>query len=191
MRLFARLYHDLDTTTRTSEKTAALERYFREAPARDAAWALWLLSGRRMKRAVSGPMLFRWATEVTGLPEWLVGECYSAVGDGSETIALLLPPPAQAVEPPPLHRLIEERIVPLAKLDEEGKKAVVLRTWSELEARERFLFHKLLSGTYRVGAAAKLVARALANVVGVDPAVMAHRLTGDWKPTPDDETSFR
>lgn len=182
MRLFARLYHELDTTTRTSEKVAALERYFREAPARDAAWALWLLSGRRMKRSVSSTSLFRWATEVTGLPEWLVAECYATVGDGSETIALLIPPPAERTDPPALHRLIEERIVPLAKLDEEGKKALVLRTWSELEARERFLLHKMLSGTYRVGAAAKLVARGLANVVGIDPAVMAHRLTGDWKP---------
>lgn len=183
MRLFARLYHELDTTTRTSEKVAALERYFREAPPRDAAWALWLLTGRRMKRAVSSPALFRWATEVTGLPEWLMGECYSAVGDGSETIALLLPPPTEQVEPPSLHGLIEERIVPLTKMDDEAKKALVLRTWSELDARERFLFHKLLSGTYRVGAAAKLVARGLAQAFEVDSAVMAHRLTGDWKPT--------
>ena len=37
MQRFTQLYDDLDTTTRTNQKVAALVRYFREAPPADAA----------------------------------------------------------------------------------------------------------------------------------------------------------
>ena len=49
---------------------------------------------------------------------------------------------------------------------------------------ERFVWHKLIGGSWRVGVSTTLVVRALARAAGVDPAVMAHRLTGDWEPTP-------
>ena len=51
MRAFAELFAALDRTTRTQEKVAALEAYFRAAPPADAAWALWFLSGRQIGRA--------------------------------------------------------------------------------------------------------------------------------------------
>ncbi len=40
MKRFAQLYAELDGTNSTNAKLAALERYFREAPAEDAAWAV-------------------------------------------------------------------------------------------------------------------------------------------------------
>lgn len=58
--------------------------------------------------------------------------------------------------------------------------------WKELDATERFIFHKLLLGEFRVGVARTLVARALANVAGVPADTMAHRLMGDWQPTAED-----
>src|SRR5512142_2179384 len=91
MRRFTRLYFELDATNRTGEKVAALERYFAEAPPADAAWALYFLTGRRLKRAIPYMRLREWAAEAAGLPLWLLDECYDAVGDLSETIALLLP----------------------------------------------------------------------------------------------------
>src|SRR5512140_2932841 len=91
MRRFTRLYFELDATNRTGEKVAALERYFAEAPPADAAWALYFLTGRRLKRAIPYLRLREWAAQAAGLPLWLLDECYDAVGDLSETIALLLP----------------------------------------------------------------------------------------------------
>src|SRR3712207_8732743 len=41
-------------------KLAALLRYFRQAPADDAAWAAWFLSGRRLKRVVGRAALREW-----------------------------------------------------------------------------------------------------------------------------------
>src|SRR5512142_678810 len=95
MRRFTRLYFELDATNRTGEKVAALERYFAEAPPADAAWALYFLTGRRLRRAVPHMRLREWAAEAAGLPLWLLEECYDAVGDLSETIALLLPAPGR------------------------------------------------------------------------------------------------
>ncbi len=52
MKRFARLFQELDRTTKTNPKVDALEAYFREAPSADAAWGLFFLTGNRIKRAV-------------------------------------------------------------------------------------------------------------------------------------------
>ncbi|MDX2114541.1 MAG: ATP-dependent DNA ligase [Planctomycetota bacterium] len=190
MKRFTRLYDELDATTRTSEKEAALEAYFREAPPADAAWALALLTGRRPRRGVSPRQLRDWAAEHTGLPAWLIDECYDAVGDLSETIALLLPRcdeagTGRAVEYP-LHRVINEFVAPLASMAEPQKRGLIVRLWQELEPRQRYILHKLISGSFRVGAARRLVVRALARVAEIEPALMEHRLLGSWLPTAQD-----
>ena len=63
MKLFAALYAELDKTTRTNEKVAAMKRYFTEAPPEDAIWAVALLTGRRPKRPVRTSDLRIWAAE--------------------------------------------------------------------------------------------------------------------------------
>ncbi len=190
MRRFTRLFIELDRTTRTGEKVEALRRYFAEAPDADAAWALAVLTGRKVRRAVSTTRLREWVAEASGYPLWLVEESYDAVGDLAETLALLLPDrPADdrggAPEPPPLHRVMEEWIVPLPGLDDAGKRPVVEEAWRRLGETGRFIFHKLLTGGFRVGVGNRLVIRALAEERGMEPAVVAHRLTGRWEPTPE------
>lgn len=181
MQRFAELYYRLDATTRTSEKLRALQDYFEGAPARDAAWVLAILSGGKLIRAVSSRRLRDWVGEATGLPHWLIAESYDAVGDLSETMALLLPPVAHGTDRP-LHEIIEDRLLPLPALSEREQRAIVMQTWQELDERQRYLYHKMILGSMRVGVAARLVVRALANVADVDPAIMAHRLTGQWTP---------
>ena len=90
MRRFTALFDAIDGTTRTSDKVAALVAYFREAPPADAAWALWFLSGHRVKRAGPTARLREWTAEESGLPAWLVEESYHEVGDLAETAALLV-----------------------------------------------------------------------------------------------------
>jgi DNA ligase-1 len=90
VRAFADLYDALDRTTSTNAKVAAIVEYLRSAPAADAAWALFFLTGRRLKRLLPSRLLHAWTLELTGLPEWLVKESYAAVGDQAEAIALLL-----------------------------------------------------------------------------------------------------
>ncbi|MDB6171430.1 MAG: ATP-dependent ligase [Chthoniobacteraceae bacterium] len=185
MRRFTRLFVALDETNRTNEKVAALESYFREANPRDAAWALHFLSGRKLPRTVTSTALRNWAAEAAGLPSWLVEECHDAVGDLAETAALLLPDTPSTIDLP-LHELIENRLLPMRDAPETMRKEMLLRTWSELDAKERLVWNKLITGSFRVGVAQTLVVRALASVAGVEQAIMAHRFTGRWQPTADD-----
>lgn len=180
MNRFAALFAALDGTTKTGAKTAALADYFREAPEADRVWTVALLTGRRPKRAVNSTELRLWAAEAAGIPDWLFEESYTVVGDLAETIALLLPPPASSAEP-----TLDDTIRSLIRLTGqpvEARKAAVLQAWSQLPATERFLFNKLLTGGFRMGVAQGLLTRALAQATGVEEAILAHRLMGDWDP---------
>jgi DNA ligase-1 len=186
MKLFAQLCRELDASGSVEAKLQALERYFRQAPARDAAWALSFLIGRRLpRRGVTSADLRGWVADAAGLPLWLVDKSYEAVGDLAETLALLLPP-APAPQPPPLHVLVEERLLRLSELEPEARRRVVLQTWQELDGWQRFVWHKLMTGGFRLGVARSLTARALARLAGVEPAVIEHRLMGNWRPTAAD-----
>ena len=90
MKRFAQLYDDIDRTTSTNGKVAALVGYLADAPPADAAWALFFLTGRRLKRHLPTRLMHDWTLELTGLPEWLVEQSYAVVGDFAEAIALLL-----------------------------------------------------------------------------------------------------
>ena len=184
MKRFAQLFRELDQTTRTNEKVAALERYFSDAPAADAAWALNFLSGRTLPRLVPTRLLWSLIIDEVKLPEWLLAECYEAVGDMAEAMALLLPDGNSEADPP-LSQLVGQRLLPLAKLPDSAKRSLLIQTWRELNRAERLVWNKLITGEFRVGAARTLVVRALANAAGMDPAIMAHRTMGKWQPTAD------
>ena len=185
MRRFTRLFERLDGTTRTAEKVAALEAYFRDAPGSDAAWALHFLIGRRLKRAVGTRLLREWVAGETGYPAWLVEESYDAVGDLAETLALLLPEP-EARRDAPLHELVESLLLPLREADDATKREMLLRAWRSMDGSQRLVWNKLITGGFRVGVQRTLVARALAGIAGVAPAVMSHRLMGAWSPTAEE-----
>ena len=190
MKAFTDLYWRLDATTSTSEKVAALRDYFAAAPAGDAAAALGVLSGARQLRSVSTSQLRAWAADVTGLPAWLVEECYAHVGDLAETLALVLPEPEIATDEPGdrgLAEIMRTTIHDLRGADEARTREVVTAVWRRLAPRERIVWHKLLTGGLRVGVSRTLVARALAEVAGIDQAEMAHRLMGG---PPDDADGF-
>jgi DNA ligase-1 len=185
MQRFARLYDRLDGTTSTNARVTAMVEYFRDVPPADGAWAVWCLTGRRLKRLVPSRLLRQWGAEAAGLPDWLLESSYQHVGDLAETLNLLVPEPAPAQDTPLLHELIEARIRPLGRLDEAGKRRQVKSAWNELVGTERFLYNKLLTGALRVGVSRRLVTRALAELAGIDSGLMAHRLMGDWQPTPE------
>jgi len=182
VREFTALFVQLDRTNRTAEKVEALADYFRRAPPEDAAWALAFLIGRRRRRAVSSRQLLSWVGEHSGWPVWLVEESYDRVGDLAETIALLVRSPGAGTDLP-LHRLVSERLARLSEIPEPERKALMFGAWDELTREQCFVWNKLLTGGFRVGASRTLVARALAVVAGLPQAVMAHRLMGGWQPT--------
>jgi DNA ligase 1 len=178
---FALLYAAVDETTATNEKVAALVSYFRNAPAEDAAWAVHFLIGRRPKRLVGSRKLAAWASREANLPDWLFEESYQTVGDLAETITLILPDTGASSELP--LSLWVDRLLRLRGEEDDVQREVMVRSWRELDRKERFVWNKLITGEFRVGASHRLVIRALAEVSGVDEGVVAHRLMGSWDPS--------
>ena len=183
MQRFAALYRELDRSTATSDKRAALAAYFRDAPPEDAAWALWLLSGGKLAKIANTTELRDWIVEESGQPDWLVDESHAHVGDLAETLALLLddPPTSDDV---PLSTWIEERLLPVAGTEPARRRDAVVAGWRSLDFDQRLLFNKLLTGALRVGVSQRLVQQALAELSGVDIARIAQRMLGAWSPSP-------
>src|SRR3989442_3714191 len=90
VRRFAALYDALDSTNSTNAKVAAMQAYFAEAPPADAAWALFFLTGGRLKRLIAPRLLATWGCERARIPDWLFGESFRAAGGLAEAIAPLL-----------------------------------------------------------------------------------------------------
>jgi DNA ligase-1 len=95
MKPFAALYRELDATTSSLAKQAALQRYLQNADPSSAAWAVYFLAGGKPRQLVPVKLLRQLAQQAAGLPPWLFDETYEAVGDLAETISLLLPAPDQ------------------------------------------------------------------------------------------------
>ena len=182
MKVFVNLYASLDETTKTSVKVRAMSDYFAAAPRSDAAWAVYFLTGQKPRQVVPTAKLRAWAAAEAEIPDWLFEESYHAVGDLAETIALLLPEPSAASDVP-LTTWVEDRLLPLRAATEDDQRSAMLRAWSEMDDRQRFVWNKLITGSFRVGVSKGLVIKALADVSGVDAAAIAHRLMGDWRPT--------
>jgi DNA ligase-1 len=155
------------------------------APPKDAAWALTFLTGRSLKRSVATPRLREWMAEAAHLPLWLVEECYEAVGDLAETLALLLPPAGSPLEQP-LHQVVEETLLPLARMKDPERREHLLNVWSRLGTAQRLVWNKLMTGAFRVGASRALVSRGIAEAANVPASQITHRLMGSWSPTEAD-----
>lgn len=182
MKRFAALYDAIDASTGTLAKVRALSEYFERAPAEDAAWTVAFLTGRRPKRLVRATDLRTWAAELADIPAWLFEESYAQVGDLAETISLLVPDDA-AESTDSFSTWVNDRLLPLKTMEREVQREELRRAWRELNGTARFVFNKLLTGSFRVGVSSGLVVRALAAVSGVPADVVAHRLMGQWEPS--------
>ncbi|SFI82315.1 ATP-dependent DNA ligase [Planctomicrobium piriforme] len=184
MQRFTALYTQLDETTKTNRKIAAMRDYFSGVDPADGAWAVYFLCGQKLKRLVLARNLRAWCAQTARIPDWLFDESYDAVGDLAETIALLLPS-SQTSTDLPLHHWIESVLLPLAKLDESSQRERLMAAWPQLSTQSCYVLNKLVTGSFRVGVSQKLVVRALADAGNLPTATIAHRLMGSWQPTPE------
>ncbi len=204
---FTQLFQAIDSTTSLNAKVSALRHYFRDADPADAAWALYLLLGKTRKRLVTSKVLRDTFLQITAIPDWLFEDCYAQTGDTAEVIALLLRDIDLSVEcralndtnsvlstgdggqmlSTPCQSLCQwmEEVIPRVRAvqSDSDRQALIVSWWAVLNGDEVFVLNKLLTGAFRMGAAEKLVIRALAEEFGIAEAVMAHRLMGDVSPT--------
>ncbi|VVM98152.1 DNA ligase [Pseudomonas fluorescens] len=177
MKAFAELYADLDATTSSNAKLAAMQRYFAQAEPEDAAWAVYFLSGGRPRQLVPAKILRELAVEYSGLSTWLFEESYQAVGDLAETISLVLPEALHS-STDGLATWIEEKLLPLRGESPEVLGERLPQLWAQLDRHSLMLCIKLITGSFRVGVSKLLVTRALASMAHLDSKRVAQRLVG-------------
>jgi len=180
MKAFAQLFTSLDETNKTNEKVKVLKNYFNCVPDTDKMHMLALFSGRKPKRQINATQFRVWAIEASNIPAWLFEESYHVVGDLAETVALLLPDHGNSSNKT-LTEWIGE-INALNNMPEVEKHDWLNRSWAMLDAQERFVFNKILTGSFRVGVSQNLVIKALADVAELDAATITHRMMGNWMP---------
>ena len=178
MKDFALLINTLDSTNKTNAKVDAMVSYLQTANSSDRLWFLALFTGKRPKRPVNTNLLKQWALELTQLPEWLFVESYASVGDLGETLSLILPNAEQTIEKSLTQWMAE--LIALRDLTEEEKKAYVLESWNGLNHLERFIFNKLIGGSFRIGVSKKLLINALSKYSGIDANILMHSIMGKW-----------
>ena len=186
MKAFAALYAELDATTSSKAKLAAMAQYFRHAPPEDAAWAAYFLAGGKPRQLVPAKLLRQYGAQAAGIADWLFEESYQAVGDLAETLALLLPDEG-AGDDAGLSVWMRERLLPLRGLPPDECLAALHALFGLLDAQGRFVCGKLITGSLRVGVSRLLLTRALAEVAGLDAKRIAQRLIGytDLRAVPD------
>ncbi|TKK43007.1 ATP-dependent DNA ligase [Pseudomonas fluorescens] len=177
MKAFAQLYANLDATTSSNAKLAALQAYFLQAPPADAAWAVYFLSGGRPRQLVPTRLLRDMATEAAGIEPWLFEESYQSVGDLAETISLLLPESTYTSEDG-LAVWLEEKLLPLRGLPPLDLADRLPALWAQLDQPSLMVCIKLITGSFRVGVSKLLVTRALAAMADLDSKRVAQRLVG-------------
>lgn len=178
MKHFAELISTLESTNKTNAKIDAMVHYLHTAPENDKLWFLALFTGKRPKRPVNTNLLKQWALEITGLPEWLFLESYSSVGDLGETLSLILPPPVNDIQKS-LSQWMTELISLKYQTDDE-KKTYVTESWNGLDYTERFIFNKLIGGSFRIGVSKKLLISALSKYSEIDSSQLMHSIMGKW-----------
>ncbi|MGN6177942.1 MAG: ATP-dependent DNA ligase [Mucilaginibacter sp.] len=180
MKAFAQLFLSLDETNKTNEKVKVLKDYFNCVPDTDKMHMLALFTGRRPKRPINATLIRTWAMEASNIPPWLFEESYHVVGDLAETMALLMPQ-KESTNNKNLTQWIAE-LNAIGEKPEEERKLWLLDSWATLDTQERFVFNKLLTGSFRVGVSQNLVIKALSDISGLDAATLTHRIMGNWMP---------
>src|SRR5437870_4365957 len=91
MKDFALLTEDIAASKSSREKEEVLASYLSQLSLKDAAIAVYLLSGKKQFQVLKPILLQKWACELAGINEWLLHLCQDVVADFSETVALVLP----------------------------------------------------------------------------------------------------
>jgi DNA ligase 1 len=185
MENLAKLYDKIDQTKSTKEKIQYIKDYFLNHPSEDAAWALFFLSGHKIKRLIGSRKLFEWCLEKVDLPEWLISESYAAVGDTAETIALLMNSneSKSTIKQHSLSEWLRDKILPLQGLNADLQKEKIWQYWDELDQQGIYILNKILTGSLRIGVSHLLTIQALSLALNVPKEILSQRLMGSWTPT--------
>ncbi|WP_020180131.1 cisplatin damage response ATP-dependent DNA ligase [Methylopila sp. M107] len=156
MNRFAFLLDRLSYEPRRNAKIRLIADYLRETPDPERGWALAALTGALKFRHAKSGLIRGLITE--RVDPILFGLSYDYVGDLAETVALMWPGETRANRAPPLSEIVEG-LSTTAKLDLPKR----LEAWLDaLDETGRWALLKLITGSLRIGASARLAKTAVA-----------------------------
>ena len=82
-----------------------------------------------------------------------------------------------------LAELVETRLIPLRTMEEAAQRTTMVEAWRAMDAQQRLVWNKLITGAFRVGVSQALVIRAISGVSNIPEPVIAHRMMGEWTPS--------
>ncbi len=157
---FADLLERLVLTPGRLAKIALLRRYFEAESDPDRGFALAALTGELAFQAAK-PMLIRNLAEARTDPV-LFAWSYDYVGDLADTVALMWPS-RPTNQPPPRMTEVIQTLISTPKIDLPG----IVAGWLDAsDPSGRYALLKLITGSLRVGASARLAKVALAELAG-------------------------
>ena len=174
---FVGLFQSLDASQSTHAKRDALIAFLEQGDAVETALAVSLLTGRKQQRTLKPAQLKQVAGVLYQETPWLFDECYQAVGDLSETLAILCADGLQdANTQDPVLSAWSDLQQQLLQIHPDALPTALYTTLQQLSRDEAFLFLKTASGGFRVGVSRGLVHDALAKVTGMSRDVIDERL---------------
>ena len=183
---FSELFLNLDSSNSTNKKIEILINYFSSNNALENSWTIYLLTGKKNKRFISGRSLKNIFSEIYEFPSWLIDTCYLKVGDSAEVITLLLKNKSigkNLLHHVSLDELLTKILPEFTVFKEDQKKSKVKELWENLPKEDLLIFNKILTGTFRVGVSIGLITKSIARLINLDEAIISHRLMGDFEPS--------
>ncbi len=169
---FAELLERLTFSPGRLAKVALLRRYFATQPDPDRGFGLAALTGELAFQAAK-PALIRALAEERTDPV-LFAWSYDYVGDLAETVALMWPERPTNAPTPTLTEVVQT-LLSTPKAELPG----VVATWLDAsDASVRYALLKLITGSLRVGASARIAKIALAELAG--EAIAADEIEEVW-----------
>ncbi|NHO33208.1 cisplatin damage response ATP-dependent DNA ligase [Acetobacter fallax] len=162
---FAALLERLAFTPSRNTKIALLKNYFAETPDPDRGFALAAMAGALSFSAAKPAMLRALAMERTD-PE-LFALSYDYVGDLAETVALIWRD--GVVRPNSVTPGLAEVVAALEATPKADLPGLVAGWLDVSDSSSRYAILKLMTGSLRVGASARLAKTALAELGGITP----------------------
>ncbi len=178
MKMFSDLIYDLQQKNNDAEKIKFLHQYLESADKQDITFAIALLLAKKPKRIIDTSTLKALIGDAVQLPDWLIAESHSLVGDLAETISLLLP--------------LNEEIIDISlsswvidchhhtKKSASEKQEFIMNSWKKLSPNEIYVFNKLILGTFKSEIDEALVIQILADMYGKDFTEVSVLIKFDW-----------
>jgi len=187
LKRFAELFLDLDSSNSKNKKIEILQDYFAANDPLENSWTIYLLTGKKNKRFITGGSLKSLFSEIYEYPLWLIDSCYLKVGDSAEVISLLLRnkiiKKKETFKDISLNELLNKSFPELLILKEDDKKLKIREIWENNPKENHLILNKILTGTFRVGVSIGLITKSIAKLISIDEAIITHRLMGDFIPS--------